>query len=247
MGPLVGSDISTVIVIDALDECKDEEPTSVILSVLGRFVSKLPSVKFFVTGRPEPQIQEGFRLPLLIGAAAVFVLHNVKPSLVNNDIQLFLKLSFLELAHRHELGGWPTSEQLDLLCQRSGGLFVYAVATVKFIDHRNNPPEEQLDCLLQSQNNTAYEGRTRLKENATLDLLYISILQDAFGDDNMEDDQKVRSILGAVILAANPLSPSTIATLLGISTRSAFLRLSSVHSLLVVRATLRPEPPRRLN
>ena len=86
VGPLVESGISTVIVIDALDECKDEEPASAILSVLGRFVSKLPRVKFFVTGRPEPQIQEGFRLPLLVGAADVFILHNVKPSLVNNDI-----------------------------------------------------------------------------------------------------------------------------------------------------------------
>jgi hypothetical protein len=52
-GPLRESDISTVIVIDALDECKDEEPASTILSILGRFVSKLPGVKFFLTGRPE--------------------------------------------------------------------------------------------------------------------------------------------------------------------------------------------------
>jgi hypothetical protein len=33
--PLSSSGVSTVIVIDALDECKDEEPSSVILSVLG--------------------------------------------------------------------------------------------------------------------------------------------------------------------------------------------------------------------
>jgi hypothetical protein len=38
--PLQESAISTVIVIDALDECKDEEPASAILSVLGRFISK---------------------------------------------------------------------------------------------------------------------------------------------------------------------------------------------------------------
>ena len=34
--PLAKSSISTVIVIDALDECKDEEPASAILSVLGQ-------------------------------------------------------------------------------------------------------------------------------------------------------------------------------------------------------------------
>ena len=234
VGPLVESGISTVIVIDALDECKDEEPASAILSVLGRFVSKLPRVKFFVTGRPEPQIQEGFRLPLLVGAADVFILHNVKPSLVNNDIRLFLKQSFLELAHRRGLGNWPTTEQLNCLCQRSGGLFIYAMATVKFIDRRNNLPKEQLDRLLQSPNSTTHEGRTRLKENATLDSLYMSILQDAFGDDDVEDDSQVRSVLGAVVLAANPLSPSTIETLLNLSTGSAFLQLLSVHLLLML-------------
>ena len=86
--PLKESAISTVIVIDALDECKDEEPASAILSVLGRFVSELPKIKFFVTGRPERRIRAGFRLPLLKEATDVFVLHDVKPRLVNNDIQI---------------------------------------------------------------------------------------------------------------------------------------------------------------
>ena len=44
--PLNEANISTVIVIDALDECEDEEPASAILSVLGRLVSEIPKVKF---------------------------------------------------------------------------------------------------------------------------------------------------------------------------------------------------------
>ena len=92
--PLNKSNISTVIVIDALDECKDEEPASAILSVLGQFVSQIPRVKFFLTGRPEPRIREGFRLPLLAKATDVFVLHDVERSLVDSDIRRFLKRSF---------------------------------------------------------------------------------------------------------------------------------------------------------
>ncbi|KAF9646645.1 hypothetical protein BDM02DRAFT_3188688 [Thelephora ganbajun] len=234
--PLKESNVSTVIIIDALDECKDEEPASAILSVLGQFVSQIPKVKFFVTGRPKPRIRTGFRLPLLVEATDVFVLHDVEPSLINNDIQLFFRQGFLELAHRrHELDDWPTKEQLDLLCERAAGLFVYATATIKFVDHRNNDPREQLDRLLRSPESSAREGKTRLKENTTLDSLYMSILQEAFGDDDPEDDHKTRSILGAVILAANPLSPLTIATLLGFGTKSVFLRLSSIHSLLVLQ------------
>ena len=50
VNPLIESDVSTVIVIDALDECKDEEPASAILSILGQFVSEILRVKFFITG-----------------------------------------------------------------------------------------------------------------------------------------------------------------------------------------------------
>ena len=98
--PLNESGISTVIIIDALDECEDEESASAILSVLGQFVSKIPEVKFFLTGRPESRISEGFRLPLLVKMMDVFVLHKVEPDQVDNDIRLFFKISFLELAGR---------------------------------------------------------------------------------------------------------------------------------------------------
>ena len=234
--PLKKSAISTVIVIDALDECKDEEPASAILSVLGQFVSQIPKVKFFLTGRPERRIREGFRLPLLAGATDVFVLHDVEPSQVDNDIRLFFRHRFSELARYQDgLDDWPTKEQLDILCERAAGLFAYAVATAKFIDHRNNGSKEQLDRLLQSPKSSAREGKTEFKPKTTLDSLYMTILQEAFGGDDPEDDPMVRSVLGAVTLATNPLSPSTIATLLRLGAKGVFFRLSSVHSLLILQ------------
>ena len=228
--PLNESGISTVIIIDALDECEDEESASAILSVLGQFVSKIPEVKFFLTGRPESRISEGFRLPLLAKMTDVFVLHKVEPDQVDNDIRLFFKISFLELAGRRRgLDNWPTEEQLDRLCGRAAGLFVYAAATVKFIDINKRDPRKQLDLLLRSQKIGDHEGKS-------LDSLYTSILRDAFGDDRSEDDAKTRSILGAVVLAANPLSPSAIATLLGFDAEDVPLFLSSVNSLLIFQA-----------
>ena len=234
--PLVKSAISTVIVIDALDECKDNEPASAILSVLGQFVTTIPKIKFFVTGRPEPRIRQGFRLPLLADATDVFVLHEVEPSRVNSDIRLFFRHNFSELKGRRRIpDDWPTGEQVDALCDRAGGLFVHAMATVRFIDHRNNNPKRQLDRLLQSPESSAFEGKTKFRVNTTLDLLYMTILHEAFGDDDPEDDPKVRSVLGAVVLSANPLSPSTIAALLGFDAEDVFPLLSSIHSLLVLQ------------
>ena len=236
VGPLRESGISTVIVIDALDECRDEEPASAILTVLGQFVFEIPNVKFFLTGRPEPRIREGFRLPRLAKATDVFVLHEVEPSKVGSDIQLFFKHNFSELARRRGgLDDWPTKEHLDLLCDRAAGLFVYAVATAKFINHKNKNPRVQLDRILRWPKRTGYEGETRVRSNATLDSLYMSILQEAFSYDDPRDDPEVRSVIGAVVLAANPLSPATISTLLGLDPTSVSLQLSSVHSLLILQ------------
>ena len=239
--PLKKSDISTVIVIDALDECKDEEPASAFLTVLGKLVSEIPKVKFFVTGRPEPWILQGFRLPLLAKATEAFRLHEVEPSAINSDIRLFFRHSFAKLADRWEGEGpddWPTNDQLDLLCARVAGLFVYAVSTMKFVNRQTSSPRDQLELLLQSPVSTAYEGKTRFKSNTTLDSLYLSILQAAFGDGDPRYDPKVRSILSAVVLAAHPLSPSTIATLLGLDANSVHRRLRLVGSLLILQDDL---------
>ena len=242
--PLRESAISAVIVIDALDECKDEEPASAILSVLGRVASEIPKVKFFVTGRPEPRIREGFRLPLLARVTDVFVLHEVELTQVNRDIRLFFRYNFCELARRRQgLDDWPAKEDVDRLCKRSAGLFIYAVATVKFLDHKNNDPRGQLDLLLQSPERSDLEGDTKLKAETTLNKFSTSILEEAFGNDHPRDDPKIRSVLGAVVLAANPLSPSTIAAILRIRTADIFLRLLSVHSLLILHDVDHPVRP----
>ncbi|KAF9777503.1 hypothetical protein BJ322DRAFT_1096406 [Thelephora terrestris] len=233
--PLVESSISTVILIDGLDECKGEEPTSAILAVLGQLAAEIPKVKFFVTSRPEPRIQEGFRLPLLVKAVDVSVLHEVEAGLVDGDIKLFFEHRISELkGRRHGLDDWPTGEQLDLLCERTGGLFIHAMTMVRFIEQKGVDPREQSDRLLRSLD-SRFEGKAKFKAYPTLDSLYVTILQAGFGDDDPDGDPMVQAVLGAAILATNPLSPTTIATLLSLDTEHVFRILSSLHPLLVLR------------
>jgi len=226
--PLQSTDISTVIVIDALDECKDDKPASAILSVLGRLVKKVPGVKFFVTGRPEPRIKTGFRLPLLVDTTDVFILHDVHPTLIDEDIRLFLNHELSELAQEHQLDGWPTDESVTLLCQRAGGLFVYAVATVKYLDQMSYLPERQLDTIVRFPDNTGYEGKT------TLDSLYLWILEESFSKDDPVFHSKVQSVIGAVVLLVNQLPPSGITEIVGLDAREVLPILTSVQSLLIL-------------
>jgi hypothetical protein len=236
-GPLQKSGTSTVIVIDALDECKDEDTPSAILSLLGRLVAEVSTVKFFLTGRPVPRIQTGFRLPLLKEVTDVFALHGVEPRSIYNDIKLFFKHSFSGMVeYQGGLDGWPTDEEIERLCDRAAGFFVYAVATVKFVEKQGTNPRRQLDLLLESPGSSAREAKTNFKTGTTLDSFYTSILQEAFGDKNDPDnDPKVRSVVGAMLLATNPLSPFTIATLLGLDVDDVFPLLSLAQSLLILQ------------
>ena len=58
--PLSFTNLSCVIVVDALDESVDDQPASAILFVLGRHIKNLPSVKFFITGGQSLAFAPGF-------------------------------------------------------------------------------------------------------------------------------------------------------------------------------------------
>jgi len=229
--PLRSADVATVIVINALDECTDDEPQSVILSVMGRLVEKIPKVKFFITGRPEPRIKSGFRLELLRPLTDVFVLHDVQPSPINNDIRLFLRHELSELARRRRLDGWPSDEHVNLLCRRAAGLFVYTVATVKFLDSETHLPKQRLDIIVNLPECMVPEGKARLNPKMTLDSLYLSILRTAFTVEDPKVYSKVRSTIGAVILLVNPLLPCGISELIGLDPEEVMLFLTLAQSL----------------
>ena len=233
--PLQSADISTIIVIDALDECKEKEPESAILLVLGKLAPMIPTVKFFVTSRPEAHILSGFRGSLLENSTHVYVLHNVEPQTVNHDIRHFFKYELSRLARKKRgVNGWPTDKHLDVLCQRAAGFFVYAVATVNFLKHRFKRPLDRLDMIMRSPESTVHEGRVELQVYTSLDSLYMSILWEAFQKNDMEDDAMVRSVLSAVVLTVNPLSPSAVATLLDFECDEVLSLLESIQSLLIL-------------
>ena len=130
IGPLKATRISALIIVDALDECKDKEPASAILSILSRYADQIPNVKFFITGRPEPRIRSGFRLELLAPITTVLKLHEVKPEAVDSDIELFFRTQLASLAkNRSDLDfteDWPSSLEIEILCKKAAGFFIYA-------------------------------------------------------------------------------------------------------------------------
>ena len=242
VGPLKALKISTLIIIDALDECKDEEPSSAILSVLSCYVDRIPHVKFFITGRPEPRIRSGFRLKSLRPITEVFKLHDVTRSLVDHDIKLYLRTRLADIAQSRSdcdfTEDWPNPSDIDVLCRKTAGLFIYASTVVKFVAFRHRTPTEQLERIISLPQNTAFEGR------AGVDPLYTQILKQAAADvESVEDDKEIysrfKTVVGAVLLVYNPLSAKALSDLLTLPNISTSLH--SLHSLLLIPEN--PEDP----
>ena len=231
--PLSATCISCVIVIDALDECVDDQPASAILSVLGRLVSKLPLVKFFITGRPEPRIRSGFRLPLLEPFTQIFLLHEVDPTSVEGDIRLYLTEKLTGVAKRRSgldlPEAWPSDEDITVLVQKSSGLFIFASTVARFIESEHHVPGERLRLIVSRADDTTHEGATGI------DSLYSQVLRDAFSD-IVEDSvfANLKRIISAVLLALNPLSRDGLVKLLDIDSALISTTLRHLHSVLLV-------------
>jgi hypothetical protein len=233
VGPFKATHISTLIIIDALDECKDKEPASAILSMLSRYVDQIPNVKFFITGRPEPRIRSGFRLRSLLPITEVLKLHEVEPKTVNSDIKLFFQTQLANLVENRSdcdsTDDWPSSSDIEILCKKAAGFFIYASTVVKFIASEIYLPTEMLALVTSLPQSTAREGMSGVDE------LYIKVLEQAFQDVHAGDSQhysRFKTVVGTVLLVFNPLSVKALSDLMRVPGTSTTLR--PLHSLLLI-------------
>ena len=206
-------------------------------SVLSCYVDKILHVKFFINGRPEPRICSGFRLKSFWPQTDVLKLHEVEPSSVDSDIKLFLKVQFTETAKNQSdcnfEEDWPGPHEIDILCKKAGGFFIYASTVVNFVSSPHHPPDERLTLIISLPQDTSYEGRSGI------DALYTQVLAQAFHDVDSHDHSlysHFKSVVGAVVLIFHPLSINTLSDLLGnCGTPSRIsTSLRTLHSVLLV-------------
>lgn len=187
-----------VIVIDALDECEDSTSVAQILELLANHASDLP-LKIFVSSRPEPQIRDhiGNMKPQLI-------LHELDDKVVKDDIETYL---------RNELAVISLSEsQLATLVESAGVLFIYAATVARYIRSETShvAREKRLESVLSA---SAPASSIR---NKNIDVLYSTILDSAFNNPDLEDEdrERMKLVLDTVICAQEPLTVDALSGLL---------------------------------
>jgi WD40 repeat protein len=234
---------STVIVIDALDECElDQDIRNIIgfLSLLRK--AKSIRLRIFLTSRPELPISLGFS-EIADHEYQDLALHEIPEEATERDIQLFLQNRFTKIKKDRNIpDGWPSTEAIQALVAMSAPLFISAATVCRYIENSRWEPKLRLAELLKDQ--AKYVSR--------MDKTYLPILTRLLDDpesDKSEHEQLIQEfqrIVGVIILLAVPLSINALSLFLGIEADQISNRLDSLRSVLSVPGD-RDQPVRILH
>ena len=218
-----------IVVIDALDECTDQSDVSDVLAIIRQYSPILP-LKFFITSRPERQIQNIFRQE---GASkySKFILHEIEKDIVSADIAIYAREELAVIAKRRmaatPISGWPPENRLNTLVRLSGTLFIYAATACKYVGGGGSIVE-RLEDVTDISPNSPYS------ETSALDDLYGRILSAAFQVANAREKDEMQKVLRAVVSVRTPLSINGLSKLLNIKTENVNEALSFLHSVVYI-------------
>ena len=189
-----------VFVIDALDECGDDQSRPGILNALTYATREAPWLKVIVTSRPEVDIQRFFdsltqpshlRRDLAAEHEAIA------------DLRAFAENQFSLVASKWYLPTpWPEESLFNMIISRANGLFIFIKTLVLALKECEDPEESLRDALEDS----AATGSKPLYG------LYSSILKAQKVPRNAEFQQ----VIGVLLSTYRPLCETTIAELAGV-------------------------------
>lgn len=221
---------TTIIVIDALDECEQKDDIRIILQLLPQ-VQKCRSLRLriFLTSRPE--------LPIRLGLEQNddhqdLVLHELPIPVIEHDIRLFLEYKFSMIKKSRKISGdWPGENTFNALVRMAVPLFIFAATICRFIEEGRHP-ESRLPKLLE------FQAVTSTSQMGKLYLPILSQLLTGNDDESQEILKEFKDIVGAIIILATPLSVKSLGQLLYLPERIISQLLDPLHSILNIPSNM---------
>lgn len=187
-----------VIVVDALDECKDVEDAVDFIQLIKEHSSVLPpNLKFLLTCRPEPSLLLALEKEKWNTEDLDSISHT------SEDIKRYTQHAFAQIRDKHKLPPpWPSQTEVEAIVGMSQELFQWAHTAIAYID--DGSPSHRLQELLQDQANWA-----------GLNNLYHQILSKAFKKAEKQPQRKemLSWVLGTLVVAPHPVTLQVIAFL----------------------------------
>ena len=223
---------SYVLVIDALDECDDENNIRIILQLLTEARSLTTfKLRVFLTSRPETPIRHGFyQIPKT--EHQDFILHGISEEIVDHDIYIFLEHNLGLIRQEWALDvGWPSEQIIRRLIQNASGLFIWVATACRFIKQGKRFAPKRLDTILGGSCTSTIAPEKHLDE------IYITVLKQSippdFTDEEKEESYRMlRYILGCIVILFSPLSIDSLSRLLHVTKQDMDQTLYDLHAIL---------------
>ena len=220
---------SYLLIVDALDECDNEDHIRMILQLLAEARLLKIRLRVLITSRPEVPIRYSFcQIPNV--EHRDFILHDIEAAIVDHDISIFLNYELRLIGQQRSLGaGWPGELAIRLLAQKASGLFIWAATACRFI-REGRLVQRRLDIMLQG-------GKSVTAPENHLNEIYLTVLENSSHQNYTEEEKEdlyntLREILGSIVILSSPLSADTLATLLYMPRQDVDQTLKDLHSIL---------------
>jgi hypothetical protein len=218
--------LTAVVVIDALDECENDNDIRVILRALPRLrESNALRLRIFLTSRPE--------LPIRLGFSEItnydyqdMVLHEIPEAVTAQDISLFVNHRLSRIRKERSLPPyWPGDRDTQALVRLSVPLFIFAATMCRIFEDPQWDPMDSLSEIL-----------TYRSESSQLDGTYLPVLNRLLNKQNGKRKKQLieefQEVVGTIVMLESPLSIISLSKLIGVSERLIDLRLDSLHSVI---------------
>jgi hypothetical protein len=230
---------SYVVVVDALDECENDNHVGIILKLLAKAQSlQRVQLRVLLTSRPEVPIRYRFyQIPDT--ERQDFVLNNILPSIIDHDISIFLEYNLRLISRERSLDAtWPGEEVVRHLVQIASGLFIWAATACLFIHEGKRFAVKRLDTILKGSGSKG-SGSAVIAPEERLDEIYTTVLKHSISPEYTDEEKEesyymLRQILGAIAVLFSPLSIYSLSSLLRVTKEDVDQTLEDLQSILYV-------------
>ncbi|KAI9862929.1 MAG: hypothetical protein M1813_004102 [Trichoglossum hirsutum] len=225
---------SLVLVVDALDECENEDDIRIIINLLSEArLLRTIRLRILITSRPEVSIRQSFN-EIPDTEHHDFILHDISRSIVDHDIRVFIEYHLKTVREKRMFDlGWPGGETVKALVQHASGLFIWAATACRFIKDGRRFTEKRLATILGADISTTAPEKG-------LDTIYLKVLQNSIRIDFDEHETNehcgiLRKVLGAIVTLFASLSIDSLARLVNIDAKYIDESLEDLHAILDIR------------
>jgi hypothetical protein len=219
-------------VVDALDECENEDDIQVIVNLLSKArLLRTVRLQILITSRPEIPIWQSFdKIPDT--EHHDFILHDISHLIMDHDIRVFIEYHFGIIREECKFDlEWPGRETIGVLIKYASGLFIWAAMACRFIGRHFT--EKQLSTILS-------DDISMTTPEKGLDTIYLKVLQSSihvdFDESEMNEHCRIlRKALGTIVTLFASLSIDPLTKLVKITTKDIDESLGDLHAILDIR------------